>query len=67
MDSTENLLAGSGELSQESDDIICALAVEATGRLIEEEQKLGLGRELNADGNSFSGWNATLVRAATGP
>ena len=43
-----------GEFAEEANDVVRRLAVEARGRLVEEEEELRLGRELDADRNALA-------------
>ena len=54
MDGAKDLLAGGGKFAQEAYNIIGALAIETTGRLVEEEQELWLSSELDAYSHPFS-------------
>jgi hypothetical protein len=57
MDGAEDALASGSQLAQEPDDIEGALAIETRRRLVEEEQQLGLGRELDADRETLTRLN----------
>lgn len=63
MDSAENLLPSSCELTQEADDVIGALPIETTGRFVKEEKEFRLGRQFDTDSHSFPGWIAISVTA----
>lgn len=54
MDGTQDLLAGSSEFSKESNNVVGGLTIETGRRLVEEEQEVGFGGELDTDGNSLS-------------
>jgi hypothetical protein len=57
MDGAEDALASGSQLAQEPDDVEGALAIETRRRLVEEEQQLGLGRELDADRETLTRLN----------
>lgn len=54
MDGTQDLLAGSSEFSEESNNVVGGLTIETGCRLVEEEQEIGLGGKLDTDSNSLS-------------
>ena len=54
MNGNEDGLTRRGKLAQEPDDVVRRLAIETRSGLVEEEQKLGLRRELNSDGDSLA-------------
>ena len=54
VDGAQHGLAGVGELAEEDADGPGALRVEAAGGLVEEEEQLGLGDELDADGEELA-------------
>ena len=64
MDRAENLLTGGGELSEESDKVVCGLTIETRGRLVQEQKQVRLGSELDTDGDSLSRLDRETVAAA---
>ena len=61
VDGTEDLLAGSGKLSKESDQVVGGLTVETGSGLVKEEQKIGFGGELYTDGDTLSRFDGKTV------
>jgi hypothetical protein len=57
VDSAENLLTGSGKLSEESNNVVCGLTIETGSRLVQEEKEIGLGSKLDTDSDSLSGFD----------
>lgn len=54
----QDLLAGSGEFAQESDDIVSALTVQTGSWFVQEEQELRLGGKLDTNGQPLSSFNS---------
>lgn len=68
MNGAENLLASSGELAEESNDVVGTLAIETGGRLVQEEEEFWLGCKLDTDGKtlaSFDGETETIGQLCT--
>ena len=53
MDGTKDLLASGSKFAQKAHNVVGALAIETTGGLVEEEQELWLGGELDTYGHAF--------------
>lgn len=54
MDRAQNRLTGRGQFTQEADDVESRLRVETRGRLVQEQEKLWLGRQLDTDCYTFA-------------
>jgi hypothetical protein len=64
VDGTEDLLAGRSKLSEETDQVVSGLTVETRGRLVEEEQEIGLGSKLDTDSDTLSSLDRETVTTA---
>lgn len=65
MDGTQDGLTGGSKFSQETDNVEGALTVETGSRLVQEEQELGLGSQLDTDGKSLSSFDTETVTRET--
>ncbi|GKT65725.1 hypothetical protein ColTof4_03509 [Colletotrichum tofieldiae] len=54
VDGAENGLSGGGQLLEEAHNVEGALAVKTGGGLVEEEEELGLGGQLDTDGHTLA-------------
>ena len=58
VDGAQNFLTGVAQFLEESDNVVGALAVETRGRLVQEQEQVGLGGELDTDSHSLTGFHA---------
>ena len=64
MDGDEDSLSSGSELAEEADDVEGGLAVEPRGGLVKEEQQLGLGSELDSNGDPLARLHAYPIASA---
>jgi hypothetical protein len=65
VDGAQDGLTGSGELLEEANDVVGRLTIETTGRLVEEQQELRLGSELDTDGKTLPGLDTKTIAGET--